>query len=233
MLYLSAIKIPEVISLENFYYFKSVVTEERKNKIDRLFKYEEKLRTLFSEILLRYVLQNKFNLSQKQIHLKYNNYGKPSLCGLNNLFFNISHSGSWIICGVGDDNIGLDIEEIKEINMNVAKRFFTKEEYNSILAVSKQEQIQLFYKYWILKESYIKAEGKGLGIPLNSFFFQIDRRKIILLCRGHLSERYNFMIYEFDRKYEAAVCWHGNKNELFDSKFDEIKLEHVLQYKFF
>jgi 4'-phosphopantetheinyl transferase len=146
-----------------------------------------------------------------------------------NIFFNLSHSGKWILCGVGDKNIGLDVEIIKEINLNVAKRFYADEEYYSIIAVSKYEQQRLFYRYWTLKESYIKAEGLGLSIPLNSFSFQIGINNICMFVDGQQKEKYNFLISEIDQLHTTAVCWNGDNEELFHTKFQKVNLLQILQ----
>jgi len=98
-------------------------------------------------------------------------YGRPYLPL--DIDFNISHSGDYVICAVSKDlKLGVDIEEVKNIDINSFKSVFTKDEYRLILESS--DRISAFYKLWTIKESVIKAEGKGLSIPLKEIMILPD-----------------------------------------------------------
>lgn len=95
--------------------------------------------------------------------LKYNKYGKPYL-GLD-LDFNISHSGEYAICALAKGlRLGVDIEKIEKFDLNSITEVFTKNELFHINCSEKKEKT--FYDYWTIKESVVKATGKGLYIPL-------------------------------------------------------------------
>lgn len=102
------------------------------------------------------------------LELERDLYGKPFLPRHPDFHFNISHAGQWIVCAFSSDRIGVDIEHCKQISMEIADRFFTPSEYKGIMKLPPHEQQLAFYKIWTQKESYIKAIGKGLTIPLNS-----------------------------------------------------------------
>jgi len=82
--------------------------------------------------------------------------------------FNLSHSGNYVICALSDTTrLGIDIEQMKPVNMEHFTDFMTPEE---IAAINTAPQpVIAFYKYWTKKESILKANGKGLHIPLNEF----------------------------------------------------------------
>ena len=49
--------------------------------------------------------------------------------------YNLSHSGDYVLCSVStgqDTKVGCDIEEMKEPNLKIARRFFCPAEYEQI-----------------------------------------------------------------------------------------------------
>ncbi|KAA0800298.1 hypothetical protein DN406_04030 [Bacillus sp. BB56-3] len=64
---------------------------------------------------------------------------------------------------------GGDIERIRGINLKIAERFFSNEEYMLINSKTGYNQFLCFYEYWTLKEAFVKAIGKGLVVSLDSF----------------------------------------------------------------
>ncbi len=97
-----------------------------------------------------------------------NKNGKESFKHLN-VKYNISHSGTMCVCAIYNDEIGVDCEDVKDKDncLNVAKRFFTHDEYRHIF--SSDNKADEFTKIWTIKEAYIKYTGKGFEIPLKSF----------------------------------------------------------------
>jgi 4'-phosphopantetheinyl transferase len=59
--------------------------------------------------------------------------------------------------------------------MAVAERFFSPLEVDALRRLPDHARRDLFFRYWTLKESYIKARGPGLAIPLDAFWFTFDR----------------------------------------------------------
>jgi len=93
------------------------------------------------------------------------------------LRFNISHTKNLIVCAVTlTDDIGCDVENTSRSNdvLAIAERYFSKEETTELFALPEEQQRNRFFDYWTLKESYIKAWGLGLAIPLADFSFSIN-----------------------------------------------------------
>ena len=93
------------------------------------------------------------------------------------LRFNISHTKNLIICAVTlVDDIGCDVENTGRSNdvLAIAERYFSPKESTELFALPEAEQRNRFFDYWTLKESYIKAWGLGLAIPLTDFSFNIN-----------------------------------------------------------
>ncbi|MCQ2456481.1 MAG: 4'-phosphopantetheinyl transferase superfamily protein [Clostridia bacterium] len=124
--------------------------------------------------------------------------GKPSIPG-SGLHFNLSHSDEKVLCAVSDRPVGCDVEKIEEIDIKIAKRFFTEEEYK-IIAVSDDSQTE-FYRIWTMKESFSKAIGLGLKLPLDSFTFENGR-----VLQDAAPETYYVKVSVTDDGYCRAVC---------------------------
>lgn len=93
------------------------------------------------------------------------------------LRFNISHTDDMIICAVMlNDDIGCDVENTRRTSdvLSIAKHSFSNVEVNDLLAQPATQQVSRFFDYWTLKESYIKAWGLGLSIPLKDFSFTLQ-----------------------------------------------------------
>lgn len=226
MLYIYAIKVPEKIDIEIFQKFEKIISDERKEKIKKYYFDQDKKRSLMAELLLRYLLKIRFDICQSEIQFIKNSFGKPMLKNLEQIHFNLSHSGEWVVCGVNYNyEVGIDVEKIKENNLDIAKTFFTNEEYNYILKQPKKKN-ECFYKIWTLKESYVKAEGKGLNIPLNSFSFRISPEEIQMYEKNKLSKKYCFQMFYLDDFHIVSVCSKNiSKEQISIISIDDLKLE--------
>jgi len=93
------------------------------------------------------------------------------------LRFNISHTKNLIVCAVTLTNdIGCDVENTSRNNdvLAIAERYFSEAETTELFSLAVDKQRNRFFDYWTLKESYIKAWGLGLAIPLADFSFAIN-----------------------------------------------------------
>lgn len=163
--------------------------------------------------ILKKIINNKFNVNIENVNINYNKYGKPYLSSFKSIKFNISHSGKYIVYAFDDDEVGIDIEQIKKINyQNICKRFFHKKENNYIKSFKKNKQLYNFYKIWTIKESYVKCIGKGLSIPLNSFYSKVKNEDEIEIVHNDFTTKYGVRIINLDNEYIIAVC--GKKTKL-------------------
>lgn len=188
------------------------LSEDRVIKLRELKYSKDKKRCILSEILLKYMLYLYCGISLNQIQYKYNMYGKPFLKYYSDIYFSISHSGDWIMCAICDRPIGIDVEGGVSEVMEIAKRFYTSEEYEYIEHQLQVNQYDSFYKIWTLKESYVKCVGKGLSIPLNSFSFVCSHDEIKMYKKGMLNDNYLFKTKKIDNKYHTSVCVEKGKS---------------------
>ena len=90
--------------------------------------------------------------------------GKPYLIGAPQVQFNLSHAGDWAVCAVGSHPVGVDIEQCRAGRRDVARRFFHPDEVQYLDTLSPAARTDAFYTLWTLKESYVKADGRGLRL---------------------------------------------------------------------
>ena len=142
---------------KHFRFLLENVSAGQKEKALRYANEIDQIRSLLSSYL-------KNQLSREEL-LKNEN-GKPYFN--NGPYFNISHSGRYVLMAVSTAEIGVDIEEIKNKDMSSLVRIFNEAEAKMIKEHSD------FYYLWCAKESLIKCMGLSVGkvreipgLPLN------------------------------------------------------------------
>lgn len=91
------------------------------------------------------------------------------------LRFNVSHTAGLIVVAVArDSEVGVDVEDTERRGRTVtlADRWFSPAESAALRALPQAQQRDRFFDLWTLKESYIKARGMGLALPLKHFSFE-------------------------------------------------------------
>ena len=178
-----------------------LVSRNRQNKIKSyLFDTDKKL-SLYSEILLRVIIVKTFHIDNASVFFDKNAYGKPYLKNNKNFHFNISHTKGLIVIAISNSPIGVDVELTRRFDLHIAKRFFTEYEIEYING-DTEKMYQRFFEIWTKKEAYIKHNGKGLTIPLNSFNVLSD----------NISHKIKSFFYE---DYILSVC-SENKDQAYD-----------------
>lgn len=148
---------------------------------------------------------NLLGVPSSDICIEKTDFGKPFFKDFPNIKFNISHSKNIVICVFSDLEIGCDIEEIRPCDLKLAKRFFSENEYLYLDSLPKEEQDDCFFRYWTLKESYIKAVGKGLSLPLNSFEINLSNELYLEKTTQEKKHWYFKELNSFEG-FKCALC---------------------------
>lgn len=172
------------------------VSPEKISRIRKFHFFRDAQNTLVGDVLARMEIGRRTGLSNDQLLFIRSEYGKPFLIDKPRVHFNISHTGTYVTCVIDNEPVGIDIEEIKNIDLKIAERFFAPDEISYILTGNFDLQIKRFFEVWTMKESHIKWEGRGLSKPLPSFsvFSLHDNPKLYYHC-----------VYE-DKEVIAYVC---------------------------
>lgn len=186
--------------------FLNQVSTEKKMRINRFRREIDGQRTLCGEILVKSMLANYLKRPIHTITFQKNEFGKPYLED-NPIYFNISHSGQWVVGAVSDCPVGIDVEEVKvakSAKLDIAQRFFSEEEYRWLTSFNDEVLCQkMFYMLWSGKESYIKMIGEGLSIPLNEF--ELTYQEEMLLKKPYKDIEGYFETYPLEN-YSLVVC---------------------------
>ncbi|MDI6687881.1 MAG: 4'-phosphopantetheinyl transferase superfamily protein [Desulfobacterales bacterium] len=193
--------------------YRSVISENEKRKVNRYVFEKDKHSCLVTRALLRFVLSACTCCDPELFEFIENNYGKPDLKpGLVTMpvKFNISHSRNVTACALAlGSEIGMDIEDhSRKIDLNIADRFFSKPESEYLRSCPDKDRQEVFFDFWTLKESYIKARGMGLSIGLDKFGFKIDKKNVCINFHESLNaspEQWKFFRFSPVENYKAAI----------------------------
>lgn len=111
--------------------------------------------------------------------------------------------------------------------MELAKRFFCRSEYEDIFRCdSKEERAEKFCRYWVLKESFMKATRKGMALKMSSFEILLSNPPRLIKKPEEFEETYYYCEYPLEGfPYRIAVC--SNDSEL-DSRI-QMELKEIWQ----
>ncbi|UOE58255.1 4'-phosphopantetheinyl transferase superfamily protein [Priestia filamentosa] len=219
-----AVKIPKNIKREDSSILLNYVSPPKKEAIYNAVK-SGRYEPLLSDLIIKTLINEIYKIKSNDIQFTYNKYGKPFLRDIE-ISYNISHSYDWLVCVIDKSSVGIDIEKIRPLNLNIAKRFFSNEEFCEIISRDKVMQLDYFFELWTLKESFLKFLGTGMYTSLNSFTIKKHKSRYTILSRDKLLSNSNcyFKTYILDKKYKMAVC---AANEIFPNKIDIRTLSHI------
>lgn len=187
--------------------------DERQRRI-RLHFERDRHERLVSDALVRTTLSRYEARQPDSWRMRRNAHGRPDLIpeqAKSGLRFNVSHATTVVTCAVcRDHEIGVDVERTDRRGecVAIADRYFSATEVEALYALSPADRRRRFFEYWALKESYIKARGKGLAIPLGKFSFHLERGISIeidpqLDDRG---DRWQFRLHEPSPTMQLALA---------------------------
>jgi 4'-phosphopantetheinyl transferase len=196
--------------------YDALLTLEERKKVSR-FRFERDRHTsLVTRALVRTVLSRYADVPPGDWRFVANEYGRPEISEPaegRSLRFNLSHTKGLVVCLVGSGReVGVDVEDrTRDGNLlDIADRFFSPFEVRALRALPPEEQMDRFFFYWTLKESYIKARGMGLAISLSAFSFDLDSpgKGIRVLFDPSLGDdpaRWQFSAMSYGRRHAIAA----------------------------
>ncbi len=197
--------------------YRQLLTEQELRQQLR-FRFErDKHRYLVTRAMVRTVLSKYADVAPRDWQFEVNAYGRPSIAAEHEVAagieFNLSHTDGLVVLGVARGRaLGVDVENVctRQSGIEIADRYFAPAEVAAMRALPPEQQARRFFEYWTLKESYIKARGMGLSIPLDHFSFDLSRARdarIVMDKRlGDSPSKWCFWQLQPRAEHLVAVC---------------------------
>ncbi|KAM7268688.1 hypothetical protein ACFE04_010854 [Oxalis oulophora] len=183
---------------------------------------EDRKRALVSRLLQYALVHQVLGIPLNEIIITRTLEGKPYLENSNvgllfpNFNFNVSHHGDYVaiasepLCLVGLDIVSYSVprnETVQEFIRNFTS-YFTCLEWNYIVNAGDDDDILIqFYRYWCMKESFIKAIGSGVGFGLERVeIHQTNWTNISIKIDGETMKDWRFWVSELDKRHWVCVA---------------------------
>ncbi len=162
--------------------YAALMTQEERARHDRYYFERDRRLFLATRALVRTVLSCYHPaVTPAQWRFAEGERGKPYIAGPAGapaIHFNLSNTQGLVVCAVslGHPALGVDAERLARTGetVSIADHYFSAREARALRALPAELQRERFFAYWTLKESYIKARGLGLALPLQQFTFLLD-----------------------------------------------------------
>ena len=198
---------------ERFDRYYRELSPQRKARTDRYHQRSGKNLSIGASVALNCAL-HRFGRHEKEMSYITSKNGKPYFQTFNR-FFNISHSGTLVLCSLSEKEIGCDVQLCQKTDyLPLARRFFTQQEYHRIFF--SETPCETFYRMWTIKESYLKFTGDGIGKGLQFFSVDLqgdtpqifkDGKKEDVFVREYPYREYCIAVCSAENNLPDAVTW--------------------------
>jgi len=157
---------------------RAILTDDEWNRCHRFAFPEGRRERLAARFMVRSILSQYAEVQPAAWRFVENAHGRPEVkapAHATHLRFNLSHADGVVTLVVSAQyDVGVDVERLgRRPSLAIADRFFAPAEVDALRALPEPEQPRRFLEYWTLKESYIKARGAGMSLPLDQFAFDV------------------------------------------------------------
>ncbi|XP_070554089.1 L-aminoadipate-semialdehyde dehydrogenase-phosphopantetheinyl transferase-like [Ptychodera flava] len=216
------------------------IQPEEKERIGKFVFTKDGKAAMAGRLLLRKAVADTLQIPWHEVKLARTDKGKPYLVNavpnfFPNFNFNVSHQGDYsIVAAEPILQVGVDVMKVEQPSRTnipdfflTMRKQFTEHEWRTIKRPSNLwKQLETFYRYWCLKESYIKAIGIGLGYDLQRLEFHLKTDELsegiltedtVVYVDKKMDPNWNFQETKLDKDHLVAVAlWnqnhHGNQS---------------------
>jgi 4'-phosphopantetheinyl transferase len=188
-------------------------------RVERFDVQGDKDRFIAAHGCLRDILARYQHWEPGQLTFSANDNGKPVLStdlSERRMDFNLSHSEDLALVAVTwERKVGVDLERIRQgiSSQVIARQYFSRSEVAELLGLPSEQREVGFFNCWTRKEAYIKAQGLGLSLPLESFDVSVSPNEPVILraTRPDPQEaaRWTLLSLQVSPDYAAALATQG------------------------
>ncbi|XP_004307066.1 PREDICTED: L-aminoadipate-semialdehyde dehydrogenase-phosphopantetheinyl transferase-like [Fragaria vesca subsp. vesca] len=209
-------------SPEDLTFSLSLLPPSDQSSVTRFVRVEDRKRALVSRLLQYALVLEVLAIPYHQLVINRTLEGKPYLeCGdicldFPNFNFNVSHHGDYVaiasepLCLVGVDIVSIVIpqaETVPEFLQSFSSYFSSFEWHNICTAGTTHDMLIEFYRYWCLKEAFVKATGSGLVDNLYKVEFHHSCwENISVNIEGKATREWRFWLLELGKNHLVSVA---------------------------
>lgn len=197
--------------------YETLLDSGEKHRNSQFYFAKDRRRDLVTRALVRTVLSRYVPIAPHEWTFVTNEHGRPEIANAKpndiKVVFNVSHTDGLIALAVSTHRaLGVDVENIcvRHPSIDIANRFFAPSEVATLVALPSNRQPKQFFEYWTFKESYIKARGMGLYLPLCRFSFHYPCNRVVVFTVDPSLEdtatRWQFWQLQPTAEHLLAVC---------------------------
>jgi len=199
--------------------YRRLLSPDERSRQGRFHFDRDRHRFLVTRAMVRTVLSHYAPIPPEQWEFASSPHGRPHIANADadadcaGLTFNVSHTDGLIVLAVARAmRLGVDAESVSERTgiLDIAAGSFAPDEVADLQALPADLRQLRFFEYWTLKESYIKARGEGLSIPLDQFGFSLPGERGIVLStdprQADIASTWRFQQFRLSPVHLLAVC---------------------------
>jgi 4'-phosphopantetheinyl transferase len=138
--------------------------KENQAKVMRYQRWQDRQAAVFGKLLVMEGLKAYGYTANALSRICLDAYGRPRIDDL--VDFNLSQSGEYVVCAVSQGvRVGIDIEKRKAFDFSDLATCFSGREMKGL--ITSENRTAAFYDLWTMKESVLKADGRGLSVPMS------------------------------------------------------------------
>jgi 4'-phosphopantetheinyl transferase len=181
---------------------KYLLSQKESEKLSRIVRKQDKDSFLASAVMKKILCSSYLGCEPHSVEFELNEFHKPKIKNQENIHFNTSHSGDWLVFIFSNNPCGIDIEKINP-DFDYPTILEMSFHPNEIDFIQKSNQpVNQFFKIWTIKESILKAEGTGLMDNLNELNTLKDFSK--LPAENEVWQTQSFLI---GGDYWCSICF--------------------------
>ncbi|MCD6256936.1 4'-phosphopantetheinyl transferase superfamily protein [Candidatus Aerophobetes bacterium] len=188
------------LNQEDYHREMEMLSEKERIQAERFYFEKDRRSFIMTHAMLRKIVGSYLKIDPHDVKFICGTYGKPSIDGNHNeICFNMSDSFELAIFAFAQARqVGVDIEYIRPMHdaQDIVLNFFSPGEKMAIDEVEEKQRLEAFFKYWTRKEAYLKAIGKGLMQPMDSFEASLNRD--FIWVRDNPQEVYKWSVRSFN-----------------------------------